>query len=72
MEENKTPDKKPTRKKTTQDKEVDMKKFTCVSCGAEKFDMNLYFYDKPSTKCLWCLKFPKKEKVVKKEEKDNG
>jgi hypothetical protein len=68
MEEEKP---KPSRKKKViEPEDVEMKKFTCNSCGKENFDMNLYFYDKPSTKCLWCMKFPVKEKkVIKKETK---
>ncbi|NBP03634.1 MAG: hypothetical protein EBU90_26775 [Proteobacteria bacterium] len=53
---------KPKRKKQSVEVDIEMKKFKCVSCGKEHFDMSLYFYDKPSTKCLWCTKFPKKEK----------
>jgi len=63
-------DKKPkaTRKrKVAEPEDIEMKKFKCISCDREHFDMNLYFYDTPSTKCLWCTKFPKKEK--KKETK---
>jgi hypothetical protein len=40
--------------------DVEMHKFTCTSCSKEYFDMNLYFHDTPTTKCLWCTKFPKK------------
>jgi hypothetical protein len=46
-------------KKKTSPKEVEMHKFTCVSCGKVNFDMNLYFKDIPSTKCMWCSKYPK-------------
>jgi len=49
-------------KKQIVDANVEMKKFKCVSCSKEFFDMSMYFYDKPSTKCMWCAKFPKKEK----------
>jgi hypothetical protein len=41
------------------DADIEMKKFTCVTCSKEYFDMNLYFKDTASTKCLWCSKFPK-------------
>lgn len=54
--------KRATKKKSVSEAEVPMHKFKCASCGKEHFDMNLYFYDKPSTKCLWCTKFPNKEK----------
>lgn len=54
--------KRVAKKKKTVEVEVEMQKFKCVVCGQEHFDMNLYFHDKPSTKCLWCAKFPKKEK----------
>lgn len=46
-----------------------MVKFKCVSCDKEYFDMNLYFYDKPSIKCLWCNKYPQKDKKVKQDGK---
>ena len=57
-----------TRKKkstTIIEEDIPMVKFTCVSCGKENFDMGHYFHDKPSTKCLWCTKYPK---VIKKKE----
>lgn len=36
-----------------------MQKFVCQGCGRSHFDTGLYFYDKSSTKCIWCTKFPK-------------
>lgn len=50
--------------------EVDMVKFTCSVCGKVNFDMGMYFYDKPSTKCMWCAKYPIKKKVIAKDIKD--
>jgi len=57
MEEEKP--KTPRTKKVAEPEDIEMKKFTCVSCSKEYFDMNLYFKDTPSIKCLWCSKFPK-------------
>lgn len=62
-------DKKPKttrKKKVVEPEDIEMKKFKCVSCSKEYFDMNLYFYDTPSSKCLWCTKFPVKDKKIKK------
>jgi hypothetical protein len=59
-------EKKQTKKrKITSEPDLEMKKFTCTSCSKEFFDMNLYFYDRPSTKCMWCSKFPKPVKKPK-------
>ena len=44
------------------EKEKPMVKFICEGCGRESFDLNHYFYDKPSTKCIWCSKYPVKTK----------
>jgi len=59
------------KRQVAQQVEVEMHKATCESCKKEFFDMNLYFYDKASTKCLWCTKFPKpvKKPVKKPDEK---
>lgn len=48
-------------------KEPDMVKFKCITCSREYYDMNLYFYDRPSTKCMWCTKYPVKDKKVIKK-----
>jgi hypothetical protein len=40
----------------------DLKKFTCSVCNREYFDTSLYFYGTPSTRCLWCTKFPPSKK----------
>jgi hypothetical protein len=58
----KTPAKKVVKKKQEKDSKVEkdfpIKIFTCQSCKQKYFDIVLYFYDKPSKKCLWCTKFP--------------
>ena len=36
-----------------------MQRFNCVSCGTTYFDTGLYFYGVSSTRCIWCMKFPK-------------
>ena len=59
--------KKTKKRKAASEPDIEMKKFTCVSCGAERFDMGLYFYDTPSTKCIWCAKYPKPVKKPKEE-----
>jgi hypothetical protein len=41
--------------------DLDMEKYVCEGCGAKYFDTGLYFYGKPSVKCLWCTKFPKQK-----------
>ena len=71
-----TEEKKPKAKSLSRKKQIadqinaEMKKFTCVSCGKENFDMGSYFYDKPSIKCLWCSKFPSKTKKTNSKIKD--
>lgn len=37
-----------------------MQTYVCVSCGQKYPDTGQYFYNQPSTKCIWCTKFPKK------------
>jgi len=52
-----------TRKKPANDNtEGDLKKFTCTVCERKYFDTSLYFYGTPSTRCLWCTKFPPSKK----------
>lgn len=36
--------------------------FVCTTCNQQFPDTNLYFYGTESTKCMWCTKFPKKQK----------
>ena len=36
--------------------------FVCLGCSRKYLDTGLYFFDKPSVKCLWCIKFPKTKK----------
>lgn len=53
-------------KKTTKEvveKDVPMKVFTCQGCNNKFPDMGLYFYNKSSKKCLWCTKFPSRNKT---------
>jgi hypothetical protein len=38
-----------------------MTRFVCAVCDTKYFDMGAYFYDKPSVKCMWCVKFAKKK-----------
>ena len=49
--------------KASKESELDipMSTYVCTGCGRKLFDMNLYFYGKESTKCLWCTKFPKQK-----------
>lgn len=58
----KTPAKKVVKKKQANNikevKDLPLKIFTCQNCKQKYFDTMLYFYDKPSKKCLWCTKFP--------------
>ena len=44
----------------------DMSQFVCTVCDGRFFDVNLYFRDVPSTKCMWCAKYGKVKPVVKK------
>lgn len=39
--------------------------FVCAVCNGKFFDINMYFRDVPSTRCMWCLKYNKKKAVVK-------
>lgn len=59
-------EKKTTRKKKVKDEEVPMDTFTCVTCKGKFFDMGSYFHNKPSTKCIWCSKYPNRLKEKKK------
>lgn len=53
------------KKKTVENEDYgpDMVKFKCSGCEAEGYDMSMYFYGIPQTKCLWCQKCPKKKKA---------
>lgn len=33
--------------------------FVCDSCARQYYDLNNYFYDTKSSRCMWCTKFPK-------------
>jgi hypothetical protein len=39
-----------------------MTTFNCQSCGKRYADTGSYFYNQPSTRCIWCAKFPSKSK----------
>ena len=41
--------------------DVPMSTYVCAGCNTKYFDMNLYFYDTVSIKCMWCTKYPKKK-----------
>jgi len=63
-----TVSKKPTTKKVAKkqttkvvEKEIPLKIFTCKNCKNKFFDTSFYFYNKASTKCLWCTKFPSRK-----------
>lgn len=36
--------------------------YVCAGCGKKFPDTGSYFYDRPSTRCIWCAKFPKDKK----------
>lgn len=36
-----------------------MQKFVCQGCAKTYFDTGFYFYGVSSTRCIWCMKFPK-------------
>lgn len=36
-----------------------MSYFVCDSCARQYYDINMYFYDTKSSRCLWCTKYPK-------------
>jgi hypothetical protein len=40
----------------------DLTHFTCLSCKNKFYDIQLYFKDTKSKKCLSCIKFPKDSK----------
>ena len=48
------------------DDDVPMTTYVCAGCQRKLFDTSLYFYDKPSTLCLWCTKYPKPKPKAKK------
>lgn len=54
----KTVAKKAPKKTVKEEKEVEMKLFTCKACKQKFPDMGLYFYGNKSEKCMWCKKFP--------------
>ncbi len=33
--------------------------FVCDTCAHQYYDLNNYFYDTKSSRCMWCTKFPK-------------
>jgi hypothetical protein len=37
--------------------------FVCATCEKQYPDTNRYFYGIESTRCMWCTKFPKKQKA---------
>ncbi len=52
--------------------EPDMVKYTCQGCGFQGFDVQEYFSSKPSTHCLWCVKYPKSKKQAANASDING
>ena len=52
--------------------EPEMKKFTCQGCGFQGFDVQEYFSGRPSTRCLWCVKYPKPKKAVAEAKQINA
>lgn len=59
----KAPAKKATPKKVAKkETEAEMKLFTCKACNKKFPDMGLYFYETASEKCMWCRKFPSRNK----------
>ena len=51
-----------SKKKNEDDLGPDLKNFTCTSCKGKFYDVQLYFKDIKSKKCLSCSKFPKDTK----------
>lgn len=62
MEDNKP--KTTRKKKVVKYEDFPMEHFTCTICNKRFFDTNLYFYDTPSTKCLWCIRRPVRDKKI--------
>ena len=50
-----------SQKSSKLDDDMPMSTYVCAGCNTKYFDMNLYFYDTVSIKCMWCTKFPKQK-----------
>ena len=42
----------------------DMQQCVCTGCNRRYYDTKLYFYDVVSTRCLWCEKYKKVNRVI--------
>jgi hypothetical protein len=47
-----------------------MSLYTCTGCGFVGFDTQLYFYNTPADRCIWCRKYPKVAKKATVDKKD--
>jgi hypothetical protein len=50
----------------------DLRKFSCQSCDYTGFDIQESFSGTPSTRCIWCAKYPKPKSKAAKASEING